>query len=69
MINKPYVEHRMFTEIGQIAVVQPSETNDCVVLSTQEVSKKEKDAMLYLTFNEAIALCEILQSAVERIKQ
>lgn len=59
----------MFAETGQIAVVQPSETDDCVVLSTQEVSKKEKDARLYLTFNEAIALCEMLKSAVERIKQ
>jgi len=65
---KPFVEHRMFTEVGQIAVVQPNENDNGVVLSTQEALNKEKDARLYLTFNEASALCDMLKSAVERIK-
>ena len=68
MNTKPFVEQRMFTEIGQIAVVQPNETNSGVVLSTQEALNQEKDARLYLTFNEANSLCEMLKSAVERIK-
>ena len=65
---KPFVEHRMFTEIGQVAVVQPNENNNGVVLSTQEAFNKEVDARLYLTFNEANALCDMLKLAVERIK-
>ena len=58
----------MFTEIGQIAVVEPYENDNKVILSTQEAVNKEKDARLYLTFNEASALCDMLKSAVERIK-
>lgn len=32
---KPFVEQRMFTGIGQIAVVQPYENDNGVILSTQ----------------------------------
>lgn len=65
---KPFVEQRMFTEMGQISVVQPNENNNGVVLSTQEAFNQVKDARLYLTFNEVNALCDMLKSAVERIK-
>lgn len=66
---KPFVEQRMFTITEQIAVVQPNETNDGIVLSTQEVLNKHSDARLYLTPEEAIELSTMLKSMVDRIKK
>jgi hypothetical protein len=65
---KPFVEQRMFTITEQIAVVQPNETDNGIVLSTQEVSNKHSDARLYLTPEEAIELSVMLKSMVDRIK-
>lgn len=65
---KPFIEQRMFTATEQIAVVQPNETDDGIVLSTQEVLNKHSDARLYLTPEEAIELSVMLKSMVDRIK-
>jgi hypothetical protein len=65
---KPFVEQRMFTITEQIAVVQPNETDNGIVLSTQEVLDKHSDARLYLTPEEAIELSVMLKSMVDRIK-
>ena len=65
---KPFVEQRMFTMTEQIAVIQPNDTNDGVVLCTQEISNKHSDARLYLTPEEAIELSVMLKSMVDRIK-
>jgi len=65
---KPFVEQRMFTITEQIAVVQPNETDNGIVLSTQEVLDKHSDARLYLTPEEAIELSIMLKSMVDRIK-
>lgn len=65
---KPFVEQRMFTITEQIAVVQPNETDNGIVLSTQEVSNEHSDARLYLTPEEAIELSVMLKSMVDRIK-
>ena len=65
---KPFIEQRMFTATEQSAVVQPHETDDGIVLSTQEVLNKHSDARLYLTPEEAIELSVMLKSMVDRIK-
>lgn len=65
---KPFVEQRMFTMTEQIAVVQPNDSYDGVVLSTQEVNNKHSDARLYLTPEEAIELSVILKSMVDKVK-
>lgn len=65
---KPFVEQRMFTATEQIAVVQPNETDDGIVLSTQEVLNKHSDARLYLTTEEAIELSVMLKSMVDKVK-
>lgn len=65
---KPFVEQRMFTMTEQIAVVQPNDSYDGVVLSTQEVLNKHSDVRLYLTIEEAIELSVMLKSMVDRIK-
>ena len=65
---KPFVEQRMFTMTEQIAAVQPNDTYDGIVLSTQEVSNKHSDARLYLTPEEAIELSVMLRSMVDKLK-
>ena len=65
---KPFVEQRMFTMTEQIAVVQPNEMSDGLVLVTQEASNVHSDTRLYLTPEEAIELSIMLKSMVDRIK-
>jgi hypothetical protein len=66
---KPFVEQRMFTMTEQIAVVQPNETDDGIVLSTQEMDVSNRfESRLYLTPEEAIELSTMLKSMVDRIK-
>ena len=66
---KPFVEQRMFTLTEQIAVVQQNETNDGLVLITQEVSPLDhSETRLYLTIEEAEELVFMLKSMVHRIK-
>ena len=65
---KPFVEQRMFTTTEQIAVVQQNDSDDGIVLCTQEVSSPTKDTRLYLTTAEAEELVFMLKSMVHRIK-
>lgn len=65
---KPFVEQRMFTMTEQIAVIQPNETDDGILLITQEVSSEHPESRLYLTPEEAIELSVLLKSMVDRIK-
>lgn len=65
---RPFVEQRMFTMTEQIATVQQNDSNDGLVLSTQEITNVSSDARLYLTPEEAIELSIMLRSMVDKIK-
>jgi hypothetical protein len=70
---KPFVETRMFTQSEQIACIQPNETDDGVVLLTQEAFKPDNivdsEARLYLTIEEAVELSNLLLATIARIKK
>jgi hypothetical protein len=63
-----YIETRMYTETEQIAIVQPNETDNGVVLITKELDEDET-SRLYLTFDEAEALITMLQQNIYRLKK
>jgi hypothetical protein len=66
---KPFIEQRMFTMTEQIAVIQPNDTDNGIVLCTQEMDTKNRfESRLYLTPEEAIELSVMLKSMVDRIK-
>lgn len=70
---KPFVETRMFTEAEQIACIQPNETSDGIVLFTQEAfnptNSVAQEARLYLSFEEASELSNLLLATIARIKK
>ena len=63
-----WVERRLYTECEQIAVVQPNEFGDGVVLITRELNE-EGSSRLYLTFDEAEALITMLQENISMLKK
>jgi hypothetical protein len=63
-----WVERRLYTECEQIAVVQPNETGNGVVLITRELDE-EGSSRLYLTFDEAEALITMLQENISMLKK
>jgi hypothetical protein len=63
-----YIETRMYTETEQIAIVQPNETDNGVVLITKELDEDES-SRLYLSFDEAEALITMLQQNISRLKK
>ena len=65
---KPFIEQRMFTQTEQIAVVQPNESDNGIVLCVQEASGSVKETRLYLTFDEVDALSKLLQQMKEYLK-
>jgi hypothetical protein len=65
---KPFIEQRMYTQTEQIAVVQPNETDNGIVLCVQEASGSVKETRLYLTFDEVDALSKLLQQMKEHLK-
>ncbi len=65
---KPFIEQRMYTQTEQIAIVQPNETDNGVVLCVQEVSGSVRETRLYLTFDEVDALTKLLQQMKEHLK-
>jgi hypothetical protein len=65
---KPFIEQRMFTTTEQIAVIQPNESDDGVVLCVQEATESIKETRLYLTFDEVDALSKLLQQMKEYLK-
>lgn len=64
-----YVETRLYTEVGQIGIVQPNETDDGLILVTREQEKGVVDSRLYLTFDEAKELASLLEQSVIRLKK
>jgi hypothetical protein len=65
---RPFIEQRMYTQTEQIAIVQPNETDNGIVLCVQEVSESTKETRLYLTFQEAEVLSGLLQQMKEYLK-
>jgi hypothetical protein len=64
---KPFIEQRMYTQTEQIAIVQPNETDNGIVLCIQEVSGSIRER-LYLTFDEVDVLSKLLQQMKEHLK-
>lgn len=64
-----YVETRLYTEVGQIGIVQPNETDDGLILVTREQEKGVVDSRLYLTFDEAKELASLLEQSITRLKK
>lgn len=65
----PYTEQRMYTLAEQVAIIQPNEIRDGVVLCTQEIEGGQPETRLYLTPEEAIELSNMLNSAVDKLKK
>ena len=65
---KAFIEHRLYTQIEQTALIQPNESNNGLVLVTRENAVGIADARLYLTFEEVDALCKSLQQMKDHIK-
>jgi hypothetical protein len=65
---KPFIEQRMYTQTEQIAVVQPNETDNGIVLCVQEATESTRETRLYLTFDEVDALSKLLQQMKEHLK-
>jgi hypothetical protein len=65
---KPFIEQRLYTQIEQTVLIQPNENNNGLVLVTRENVDTTSDARLYLTFEEADALCKSLQQMKEHVK-
>lgn len=65
----PFIEQRLYTQIDQIVLIQPNENNNGVVLVTREGSGDvQHDARLYLTFEEADALCKLIQQMKDHVQ-
>ena len=64
----PFIEQRLYTYIDQTVLIQPNENNDGLVLVTRENVDKTSDARLYLTFEEADALCKLIQQMKDHVQ-
>jgi hypothetical protein len=65
---KPFVEQRMYTQTEQIAIIQPNESDNGVVLCVQEATESTTETRLYLTFDEVDVLSKLLQQMKEYLK-
>jgi len=65
---RPFIEQRMFTQTEQIAIIQPNESDNGIVLCVQEATESTKETRLYLTFQEAEVLSGLLQQMKEHLK-
>jgi len=66
---KAFIEHRLYTQIEQTVLIQPNESNNGLVLVTREgFGELKSDIRLYLTFDEADALCKSIQQMKDHIK-
>lgn len=59
----------MFTTTEQIATIQQNDSQDGIVLCTQEIDSKLSGVRLYLTLEEAIELSTMLLSMVDKLKK
>lgn len=65
----PFIEQRLYTQLEQTVLIQPNENNNGLVLITREgIGEIQRDARLYLTFEEADALCKLIQQMKEHVK-
>ena len=66
---KPFIEQRLYTQIEQTVLIQPNENNNGLILVTREgFGELGSDTRLYLTFEEADALCKLLQQMKDHVK-
>jgi len=66
---KPFIEQRLYTQLEQTVIIQPNEDNNGLVLITREgIGEIQRDVRLYLTFEEADALCKLIQQMKEHVK-
>ena len=65
---KAFIEHRLYNQTDQVVLIQPNENSNGLVLVTRENEVGIGDARLYLTFEEADALCKSLQQMKDHIK-
>lgn len=67
-MEKVWTEQKMVTKGEQIALVEPNEMMDGVVLRFGEVNEKGTFPRLYLNHDEAVELSNMLKSMVDRYK-
>jgi len=65
---KAFIEHRLYNQTDQVVLIQPNENSNGLVLVTRENAVGIGDARLYLTFDEADALCKSIQQMKDHIK-
>ena len=65
---KAFIEHRLYNQTDQVVLIQPNENSNGLVLVTRENAVGIGDARLYLTFEEADALCKSIQQMKDHIK-
>jgi hypothetical protein len=65
---KAFIEHRLYNQTDQVVLIQPNENSNGLVLVTRENEVGIGDARLYLTFEEADALCKLLQQMKDHVK-
>ena len=66
---KPFIEQRLYTQLEQTVLIQPNEDNNGVVLVTREgYEGAQYDVRLYLTFEEADVLCNLIQQMKDHIQ-
>ena len=65
---KAFIEHRLYNQTDQVVLIQPNENSNGLVLVTRENEVGIGDARLYLTFDEADALCKSIQQMKDHIK-
>lgn len=65
----PFIEQRLYTQLEQTVLIQPNENNDGLVLVTREgIGALQQDVRLYLTFEEADALCKLIQQMKDHVQ-
>lgn len=65
---KAFIEHRLYNQTDQVVLIQPNENSNGLVLVTRENAVGIGDTRLYLTFDEADALCKSIQQMKDHIK-
>lgn len=69
---KPFIEQRLYTHpLDQTVLIQPNEEHNGIVLVTREgiIGGPQHDARLYLSLDEADALCKLIQQMKEHITE
>lgn len=64
----PSIEQRLYTDCDQTAIIQPNENNTGLILVIREQGNVGLDTRLYLAFEEADALCKLIQQMKDYVK-